>query len=161
MTTTSKVIMWISITAVVIGGTYLAVNSGKQGKKDPSKPGEDPKPNPVVEGIKKIFSPANDNFPLQEGSKGDNVKRLQMAFNKIGVEVADQNGKLVTHLAEDGAFGYLTHQAALRYADTYPVTQKSWTAVLKKANDMSTAAPSTPYVNTTLGYQGFYQPNKM
>lgn len=70
---------------------------------------------------------ANDNFPLVKGSKGDNVKYLQAAINKIHP---------AANLAVDGDFGNSTYLALVTFVGTkyYPVTQPLFTEVLQKAN---------------------------
>jgi len=72
----------------------------------------------------------NDNFPLNVGSQGENVKRLQMALNRI---------KPTDKLIEDGVFASKTRVKLLL---TLPVTlsklpmdEVQLNAIIKQANN--------------------------
>lgn len=89
----------------------------------------------------------NDNFPLQRGSFGPNVKYLQQAINRLSPSA---------NLTEDGDFGPSTYTQFLLTIGTmvnidgvvysaYPVTQKVFTEILQEAN---TARVVNPTLNT-------------
>ena len=63
-----------------------------------------------------VIKKGNDNFPLQEGSKGTRVKELQIALNKV-IENPEKYGAWSFSggkLAVDGVFGAST-KAALEW----------------------------------------------
>lgn len=74
----------------------------------------------------------NDTFPLDKGSQGENVLYLQRALNKmvpVGYKKIPENSK----------FGDDTYKAVITWVGTkyYPVTQANWTAIMNKANNLS------------------------
>ena len=82
--------------------------------------------------IKKINDAVTTNnttalqpFPLKIGSKGEQVKAVQSAINKIY-----PNAKLTV----DGSFGQKTYEALITFVGTmyYPVTTNNYIALLKK-----------------------------
>lgn len=85
----------------------------------------------------------NDNFPLQRGSYGNNVRYLQQAINRLNPNA---------NLSVDGDFGPSTYSQFLLTIGTtvnidgvvysaYPVTQKVFTEILQEANAQRNANP--------------------
>lgn len=78
-------------------------------------------------GIPRVI--ANDNFPLQLGSAGQNVRYLQNALNKI---------RPLNKLVLDGVLGANTRQALLITVDTkrsaLPMSQVNFNSILAQAN---------------------------
>ncbi len=70
----------------------------------------------------------NDNFPLNLGSRGDNVKRLQMALNRIRAN---------NNLEIDGVFGPVTKNALLLSVATslsaLPMSENVFNTIIYKA----------------------------
>jgi hypothetical protein len=71
----------------------------------------------------------DDSFPLVIGSKGDNVRYLQQALNRLGPKFG------MAPLSEDGNFGKKTYDAVITWVNTksYPVSQVIWTDILKRS----------------------------
>lgn len=85
----------------------------------------------------------NDNFPLQRGSYGNNVRYLQQAINRLNPNA---------NLSVDGDFGPSTYSQFLLTIGTtvnidgvvysaYPVTQKVFTEILQDANAQRSVQP--------------------
>lgn len=89
-------------------------------------PNLNPNPNPKPTNTTPV---ENDNFPLMVGSKGNNVKYLQNALNKINPTYT---------IKADGSFGTQTKSFLLVTMGTsyYPVTTTLFTEILKKANNI-------------------------
>jgi peptidoglycan hydrolase-like protein with peptidoglycan-binding domain len=70
---------------------------------------------------------ANDDFPLQIGSKGDRVKSLQSKLNQIKPAGYQP-------LTVDGNFGQGTYNAVITWAGTtlYPVTPANYITIFNK-----------------------------
>lgn len=68
-----------------------------------------------------------DEFPIKEGSKGERVKYIQAAINRI----ADP----IYKVKEDGVFGHGTYKSLITGVGTkyYPVTLANYTELLKKS----------------------------
>lgn len=109
-----------------VGSKYYPVTAqgfaelaGKVGSTDPAAP-------------RPMSSPANDDFPLKQGSKGDAVKNLQVFINKI-----DPRAKL----DPSGDFDKKTYNALITYIGTkfYPVSVDSFLDIVKMASDKKAA----------------------
>lgn len=72
-----------------------------------------------------------NDFPLQEGSLGDNVKLLQEALNtKMSTMVVQDNISL-TKLKVDGIFGTKTKNACILVLGTDTVTEDQFQSLMK------------------------------
>lgn len=76
---------------------------------------------------------AKDTFPLKVGSVGENVKRLQMALNRINN---------VNTITVDGVFGndtrlkLITTLATSMYSSGPSVTENQLTSIISKSNSI-------------------------
>lgn len=66
---------------------------------------------------------ANDSWPLKEGSRGDRVKTLQQAINRLN----DNTGKKYPILSVDGELGAKTKKAVIVQAGTVYWTSEGMT----------------------------------
>ena len=73
----------------------------------------------------------NDNYPLQIGSNGPNVKQLQQYLNTLNDK---SSTKVYAPLVVDGDFGTKTKDALTRLAGAqyYPVSQTYMTTIYNK-----------------------------
>lgn len=90
-------------------------------------------PKPPSNGGSNTNTAANDNFPLKVGSVGENVKRLQMALNRINT---------LNTITVDGVFGNDTRLKLLRtlaismYGVGPTVTENQLTNIISKSNNL-------------------------
>lgn len=77
-----------------------------------------------------------ESFPLNKGMKGENVKRLQMAINRIGGTLQT----ITTKVIEDGKFGEGTKTKLLLTVptsqSTLPMSEATFNAIIAKANNV-------------------------
>jgi hypothetical protein len=77
---------------------------------------------------------AVESFPLNIGMQGENVKRLQMAINRIGSTLQVISG----NIAVDGKFGEETKTKLLLSVptsqSTLPMTEATFNAIIAKSN---------------------------
>ncbi len=75
-----------------------------------------------------------ESFPLNKGMQGENVKRLQMAINRIGGTLQT----ITTKVIEDGKFGEATKTKLLLSVptsqSTLPMSEATFNAIIAKAN---------------------------
>jgi hypothetical protein len=149
-----QLIIVIVVLALVLVAIYL-YNHFKD-KKGSEAPPDDTKLPP---GGSTGSTTANDNFPLQKGSKGENVKYLQNAINKF-VDKNNLNNSL--KLTPDGSFGDKTYTSLVTAIGTstywdspklsiYPVSAAAFSSILKKAyntTDIKTISPTLASVST-------------
>jgi len=77
---------------------------------------------------------AVESFPLNKGMQGENVKRLQMAINRIGSTLQVISG----NVAVDGKFGEETKTKLLLSVptsqSTLPMGEATFNAIIAKSN---------------------------
>jgi len=77
-----------------------------------------------------------ESFPLNKGMQGENVKRLQMAINRIGGTLQT----ITTKVIEDGKFGEGTKTKLLLTVptsqSTLPMSEATFNAIIAKANNI-------------------------
>jgi len=78
---------------------------------------------------------SNDKFPLTNGSKGEKVKTLQLALNKLN----EQQGTKNLALVPDGSFGTKTADMILKvagvaYYNTSGVTETNFNQIITLSN---------------------------
>ncbi|MDF2449404.1 MAG: hypothetical protein K0R26_1908 [Bacteroidota bacterium] len=85
---------------------------------------------------------ANDTLPLKVGSRGENVKTLQIALNKIN----EKAGNKILPLVVDNSFGEKTKSMLLALMGTayYPVTETGFTTIIQNSTfvPVLTSAPT-------------------
>lgn len=73
---------------------------------------------------------ANDSFPFDFGTRGDNVRRMQMALNRI---------KPSEKITEDGIFGTATRSKLLTSVSTQlsklPMSRAQWLQIIQLGNN--------------------------
>lgn len=116
-----KIIIAVAIVIVLVIVLVLFFKPGN--KTTPETQIQDPSSaNPV--------SYLPDNFPFNEGSAGENVRRLQIALNRIGGNKPK--------IAEDGIFGHNTKIKLLTTVDTtlsqLPMSEENLRKIIVKGN---------------------------
>lgn len=121
MSTRTKII--ITVVALLILGMvlYFLFRKPKAPAIDLTQnPAEPAKPTPLVN---------TDEFPFGEGARGDNVRRLQMALNRIAPD---------SKILEDGVFGGKTRtKLAVSVPTTLsqlPLTKERWLKIIQLGN---------------------------
>jgi peptidoglycan hydrolase-like protein with peptidoglycan-binding domain len=132
-----KVLMIAAIGVPLIIGGYLIYKSlfaqkAGNGKTDLPKP----KPNPTP-------TPTQSDYPIQQGSKGDLVKNLQVLLNAAGASPA---------LVVDGVFGKKTEAALLQIGNRTKVTDESDFNSLKNDIKSQNAAANLQQNNLDYGW---------
>ena len=121
MSKKAKIFLWILAGLLVVVILYFVFRKPKApAQANSTITPADPTPKVVQ----------NDNFPLDVGSQGKNVQRLQIALNRI---------KPTDKLVEDGVFGSKTRVKLLTSLPTtlsmLPMTEKQLNAIIKMGND--------------------------
>ena len=98
---TKKILIIVVAVLLIATVLYFVFRKPKVQTQDPLI---NPNPNPSNTTPTNTTPPINDTFPLRVGSKGENVKRLQIALNKI-----NPNNKL----SYDSNFGNQTRIAII------------------------------------------------
>ena len=109
-----KIILIVVVVFIIIGLIYYNRSNPKiQAIKDKITPPKAPI-EPVVNSGFNVVVPdlSNDSFPLKQGSKGERVKTLQLAINKINEQQGSKNDPLLP----DGIFGAKTEDLILKVA---------------------------------------------
>lgn len=109
-----KIIAIVLVVLIIVGLIYYNRNSPKlQAIKDKISPPKAPI-EPAKNSGFNVVTPdlSNDNFPLKVGSKGEKVKTLQLALNKLNESQGSKNSPLVP----DGIFGNKTENLIMQVA---------------------------------------------
>ena len=101
--------MAVILIAVIL---YFVFRKPKQAITTESLTG--PMPGSSTSGVAGSTQPALPEFPLQKGSKGDNVRRLQQALNRLSPQ---------SPITVDGAFG---NETATKIITTLATTKYSY-----------------------------------
>lgn len=120
--------------------TFFGFKKIKENKTDQTQPGT-PESEPITTPSTTVTT--NDDFPLKKGSRGENVKYLQRAINKI-IKNSGKNQSLL--LPETDFFGDKTYTALVTGVGTttwwdakplpvYPVTLDVFNSLIKRSND--------------------------
>jgi len=123
---TGKIIFWSLLGITVIGGGayvyFKYFHTPKPKTKDDFKKVDDGKVVDVSTG--ETWGKGHDNFPLEVGSFGENVIKLQNKLNSMGES-----------LTVDGRFGEMTKAAYAKYDPSdgmrYPITKSIFDAFVK------------------------------
>lgn len=105
--------------------------------------------------VKDAVPPANDNFPLKQGSKGDRVKTLQQALNRIN----DKRVSKFTPLVVDGSFGDKTYSAIVTWVGTKywganGLTETAFNEINAISNQVEPSITTTPAATPTFSWVG-------
>lgn len=121
------------VVLIIVGLVYY--NRNKLFKKS-EKPNPDANKLPLNNGFNvQVPDLSNDNFPLNKGSKGQRVKNLQLALNKLNEKQGSKNDPLVP----DGIFGEKTTNllmlvAGIGYYGTSGVTEQQYDNLILLSN---------------------------
>lgn len=122
MSRVTKILLIAVIVIILLVAAYFWFTKPKSTELPSSITGSTPEPLPSA------FS--NEQFPLNLGMQGENVRRLQVALNWI---------KPVNKIDEDGKFGAQTRGKLLTSVSTslsvLPVTESNFNAIIKLGND--------------------------
>lgn len=136
---TGQVVFYSVLGLTVVAGGYLIYNKYFSEKKDSLDNITTPEGGDSTSTTQAPPRPtapqANDNFPLQVGSKGANVTNLQLALNRINAK----RGKKYADLTVDGTFGEKTKNAIYLLAGTkyYPVDTIKYRDIMQLSSTRS------------------------
>ena len=101
----NKGLKWALISLPILVGGYLVYRTLRKKPTEPVVPSkEEPTPK---ETTSPVTTPANTDFPLKKGSKGDKVRELQSYLMR-------KDSKALPKYGVDGAFGNETESALKR-----------------------------------------------
>lgn len=109
-----KIIAIVLVVLIIAGLIYFNRSNPKlQALKNKINPPIEPKEPLANSGFNVApIDLSNDNFPLTKGSKGEKVKTLQLALNKLNEQQGSKNDPLLP----DGIFGGKTADMIIKVA---------------------------------------------